>query len=221
MTHAQELRPDDGTRVGDADWVLRARDLAPLVAAGAETTERARRVADDVMAALHEAELFRMCLPLSLGGGEATPHAVMAVLEVVAAADASTAWCLGQALGCTFAAAYLEPAAARDVFGAPDAVLAWGPTTPNAKAIAVDGGYRLTGQFRYASGSRNASWLGGHCAVHQPDGARRADADGKPVVRTFLFPYDNAEISDVWQVIGLRGTGSDDYAVDDLFIPEA
>ncbi len=213
MTHARELPNDDATRVADADWVARATGLAPLIAAGAEQTEREGRVAGDVMAALHEAELFRMCLPLSLGGGEATPRAVMEVLEVVADADASTAWCLGQALGCSFSAAYLEPEAARDVFGAPDAVLAWGPNTPNARAIAVDGGYRLTGQFRFASGSRNASWLGGHCAVHEPD--------GNSVVRTFLFPYDNAEISDVWQVIGLRGTGSDDYSVEDLFVQDA
>ena len=221
MTHAQELPNDDAASAADADWVVRARGLAPLIAAGAGRTERERRVPDDVMAALHEAGLFRMCLPLSLNGGEATPRAVMEMLEVAAAADASTAWCLGQALGCSFAAAYLEPGAARDVFGAPNAVLAWGPTTPNAKAIAVDGGYRLTGQFRFASGSRNATWLGGHCAVHEPDGAPRADADGKPVVRTFLFPYDSAEISDVWQVIGLRGTGSDDYAVEDLFVRDA
>ncbi len=221
MTHAHELRNDGKARVYDADWVERARDLAPLIAAGSERTERERRVPDDVMAALHDVELFRMCLPVSLDGGEATPHAVMEVLEVVAAADASTAWCLGQALGCTFAAAYLESKAARDVFGARDAVLAWGPTAPTAKAIAVDDGYRLTGQFRFASGSRNASWLGGHCAVHEPDGTCRADADGKSVVRTFLFPYDSAEISDVWQVIGLRGTGSDDYAVNDLFVPDA
>ena len=221
MTHAHELRNDGETRVDDEDWVVRARDLAALIAAGAERTERDRRVSDDVMAALHDARLFRMCLPVSLDGGEATPRAVMEVLEVVAAADASTAWCLGQALGCTFAAAYLEPETARDVFGARDAMLAWGPTTPKAKAIAVDGGYRLTGQFRFASGSRNASWLGGHCAVHEPDGTCRADAGGKSVVRTFLFPYDSAEISDVWQVIGLRGTGSDDYAVNDLFVPDA
>ena len=221
MTQAHELRSDAGQRVADGEWVARARDLAAVVAAGAERTERERQVPGDVMAALHDAGLFRMCLPASLGGGEATPSAVMEVLEVVAGADASTAWCLGQALGCSFAAAYLAPEAASEVFGAPDAVLAWGPTTPKAKAIPVDGGYRLTGPFRFASGSRNATWLGGHCAVVDPDGTKRADASGKPIERTFLFPYDQAEITDVWHVIGLRGTGSDDYAVEDLFIPEA
>lgn len=206
---------------GSEDWAARARALAPLIESEADRIERERRLPDQVMAALHDAGLYRMCLPASIDGGAATPLAVMEVLEAVAAADASTAWCLGQALGCSLAAAYVEPEVARAVFGAADAVLAWGPTSRDAKAVAVDGGYRLSGRFRFASGSRNASWLGAHCAVFEADGTQRAGAGGKPVDRTFLFPIECADITDVWRVIGLRGTGSDDYAVEDLFVADA
>lgn len=194
--------------------------MAPVIEAAAERIERDRQVPADVMAALHEAALFRLCLPHSIGGDEATPATAFAVLEAIAAADASTAWCLGQALGCTFAAAYVDREVALDVFGPPDAVLAWGPASPSAKAVAVDGGYRLTGEWKFASGARNATWLGAHCAIYEPDGGRRLDSEGRPVNRTVLFPKASAEVIDAWQVIGLKGTGSDNYAVADLFIPD-
>src|SRR4029453_12893796 len=71
----------------------------------------------------------------------------------------------------------------------------------------------------FASGSRHASWLGGHCTVCEPDGTPRLDAGGKPIDRPMLFPRASATVTDVWQVVGLRGTGSDNYAVTDLFVP--
>jgi alkylation response protein AidB-like acyl-CoA dehydrogenase len=131
----------------------------------------------------------------------------------VAAADASTAWCLGQASGCSFAAAYLAPDTARAVFADPRAVLAWGPG-PGASAVVVPGGFRLTGEWRFASGCHHAAWLGGHAAIVAEDGTKRGE-------RTLLFPRAAAQIVPVWQVIGLRGTGSDTFRVTDLFVPAA
>ena len=221
MKQNLKTQSDAGSRAAAIDWVARAGRLAPVVEAAAARTERDTQVPQDVMAALHDAELFRMLLPRSLGGGEVTPLAFMEVLEAVSAADASTAWCLGQAQGCTFAAAFLDRGVAQEIFGKPDAVLAWGPPNRSAKAIAVDGGYRVSGEWMFASGSRHAAWLGGHSFVCEPDGTPRLDADGKPIIRTMLFPITSAKITDVWQVIGLRGTGSDNYAVTDLFVPEA
>ena len=205
----------------DTDWIARARGLAPMIEAAADRTEQAGAVTDELMAALHEAEMFRMLLPRSLGGGEADPLAAMEVLEVISAADASTAWCLGQAFGCTFAGAYLEHEVAREIFGPADAILAWGPESRSSRAVAADGGYRVTGKWRFSSGGRHATWFGGHSFVYEADGSPRLDGSGKPVVRTMLFPREEAEFSDVWQVMGLRGTGSDDYACSDLFVPDA
>lgn len=203
----------------DIDWVARARALAPLIEAASDRTEREGQVPQDVMAAMHEAQLFRMFLPRSIGGPEADPLVMMEVLEIVSGADASTGWCLGQALGCTFAAAFVAREVAEEMFGPPDAVLAWGPPGPS-KAVPVEGGYRATGQWRFGSGSRNATWLGGHSRVCDADGTPLTNPDGSPRMRTVLFRKEDATMIDVWQVIGLRGTGSDNYAVEDLFVPE-
>lgn len=202
------------------DWIARARKLAPMIEAAADRTESEGKVPKDVMDALHDAEMFRMLLPRSMGGGEATPMELAQVLEIVSGADASTAWCLGQALGCSFAAAYTAPEVARDIFGPKDAVLAWGPPG-KAQAVPVDGGYRSTGLWRFGSGSRNATWLGGHSPVVDADGNRLMNENGSPKMRTMLFKKPEAEMIDTWQVIGLNGTGSDDYSTDDLFVPEA
>jgi len=204
----------------ERDWVARARDLAPMIEAASDRTEAEGKVPKDVMDALHDAEMFRMVLPRSLGGGAATPLEMMQVLEIVAGADASTAWCLGQALGCTMAAGYVAPEVAREIFGPKDAVLAWGPPG-KAKAVVTDGGYISTGRWRFGSGSRNATWLGCHSPVFDADGNRVMNENGSPKMRTMLIKKEQAEMIDVWQVIGLRGTGSDDYSTDGVFVPEA
>ena len=87
------------------------------------------------------------------------------------------------------------------------------------RGVAVEGGYRATGRWGFASGSRHAAWLGAHVPIFEPDGAPRMNPNGRPFVRTVLFPKTSAKIIDNWQVIGLRGTGSDSYAVEDLFVP--
>jgi alkylation response protein AidB-like acyl-CoA dehydrogenase len=139
---------------------------------------------------------------------------------VIAAADASTAWCVGQASGCSMAAAYLKPEIAYEIWGAdPRAVLAWG-MGPQSRAVVVDGGYMVTGKWHFASGSRHCTWLGGHCKVVERDGSLRADAEGSPIDRTMLFKREVPKITDNWRVMGLRGTGSDTYEVTDLFVPD-
>jgi len=200
--------------------VARARKLAPVIAEAADRIEAERRVPRDIMTAIHDAALFRMCLPHSMGGGEAPPLTVMLTLETIAAADASTAWCLGQGLGCSRSAGFLDPAVAREIFGAPDAILAWGPADGGVKAVATDGGYRVSGNWKFASGIRNASWVGPSCPIFEPDGTPRLDGDGKPAVKNMALPISSATLTDVWKVIGLKGTGSDSFAVTDLFVPE-
>jgi alkylation response protein AidB-like acyl-CoA dehydrogenase len=202
------------------DYPARARALAPLVAAHAEQGERERRLPGAVLAPLVDAGLFRLLLPRACGGAEVDPVAFVRTVEAVARADASTAWVLCQISGCAMIAAYLEPAAAREIFADPRTVLAWG-AGPAGRAVAVEGGYRVTGRWEFASGVRHATWLGAHCPVHGADGAPRRRPEGEPEVRTMLFPASRATLADVWHVIGLRATGSDAYAVADLFVPAA
>ena len=201
------------------DYVARAEALAPRIAAAADEIERERRLPQHLLAALHDAGLFRLLLPRSLGGAETDPLTFARVVTAVAMADGSTAWCLCQNTVCSIVAAWLPVESARAIFAPPDAVLAWGPGP--ARAQAAPGGYRVTGRWSFASGCRHATWLGAHCPVFDADGGQRRDAAGSPVELTVLFPAGAAPMTDIWQVVGLRGTASDAYAVDELFVPEA
>ena len=201
------------------DWVARARALVPAIAAAADRIEAERRIVPEVVAALHDAGLFGMLLPVSLGGGAADIAAFNAVIETIAAADASTAWCLAQQVASTQAAGFLDPKVAHEIFAAPGGAVAWGPPA-GAKAAVADGGYVVNGKWRFASGSEHCPWLGGHCTVVEADGKPRLDSHGRPVMRTMLFRKEQATVHDIWHVIGLCGTGSNGYEVRDLFVPE-
>ncbi|HZB90046.1 MAG TPA: acyl-CoA dehydrogenase family protein [Stellaceae bacterium] len=196
-----------------------AERLAPMIAAAGDAIEAARRLTPEIVEALHEAGLYRLLLPRDLGGAELDLAGFSRVIEALARADGSTAWCVCQANGCAQSAGFLEPQAARDVFGGPRAVLAWGPG--RAQVAEVSGGWRISGEWSFASGCRQAGWLG--CYVTLPDeaGRPRLAPDRTPLLRTFIFPASSAEISDVWQVIGLKGTASDAYRVRDLVVPAA
>ena len=198
--------------------IERARALAPLIGREADEIERTRRLTQPVVSALIENGLYRVLLPKSIGGAEAPPEVFMQMQEEVAKADASTAWCLGQCSVCAMTAAYLDPDAAREIFAAPTSILAWGSIAHEVQV--VPGGYRATARWDFASGCRQASWLGAHVQIVEADGTRRRKPDGAPEVRTILFPLESATLYDVWDVIGLNGTGTDSYSVDNLFIPE-
>jgi len=208
-----------GAQAADLDYLGRAGELGPELEAAAEDIERRRELPDPIVEALIERGLFRLLLPHAFGGAELRPAAYVAVIEEVAKHDASVAWCLGQACGCTMTSAYLDPEVAREIFGGKRGIVAWGPPGP-AEARAAPGGYRLTGTWSFASGSHHATWLGAHVAILDQHGAPQLRPDGGPVVRTLLFPKASAKFTDIWHVIGLRGTGSDSYAVTDLFVPE-
>ena len=198
--------------------VERARGLASRIAASGDEIEQRRRLPDALVDALHEAGLFRLLLPRLLGGAELDPPTFVQVTEALARVDASTAWVICQTNGCSMVAAYLAPDIAGEIFGGERAgVLAWGPPSAS-RAVAVDGGYRLSGTFNFASGSRHATWLGGQAPIVDADGTPRS-RDGRPERRTLLFPASSATLQDVWRVIGLRGTGSDSFTVSDLFVP--
>ncbi len=203
-------------------YLERARELKPMLAAAGDAIERGREVTPEIVASLIERGIFRMLLPRSLGGAELDPLTYTAVLEILGQGDGSTAWCLGQNSGCSMTAPYLAPEIAREVFGGPRGILAWGPELPGAgKCVAVEGGYRVTGQWGFATGSRHAAWLGAHCPIFEADGRPRLGPNGRQLVRTMLVPKREATVIDNWHVLGLRGTGSDSYRFDDHFVREA
>jgi alkylation response protein AidB-like acyl-CoA dehydrogenase len=206
----------------DVDTVERARNLAPAIEAAIPRVDAECRLPAELHAALRDAGMYRLLVPRSCGGAELDLMSYAATLEALATIDASTAWVIGQLNGCGMSAAYLELDVAREIFGVPEGILAWGPPLPETtvRGDVVDGGYRVTATWQFASGSRQASWLGGSVPVFESDGAPRKTASGATESRVMLFPKSGATITDVWRVIGLRGTGSDQYAVTDLFVPD-
>ena len=101
-----------------------------------------------------------------------------------------------------------RPRVAKEIFGTVDGILAWGPAGGAAEAERVPGGYCISGTWRFASGSQNATWLGAHMKVA-----------GTREIRTMLFPKSSIEMVDIWHTLGLRGTASNEYVVKDLFVP--
>jgi alkylation response protein AidB-like acyl-CoA dehydrogenase len=205
---------------GRLDLIDRARDAVPVIAAAADEIEARSELPGHVVDALHERALFRALLPRDFGGDEIEPMTYVQMVEAIATADASTAWCIGQNSGCSMMAAYVRPEVAQQIWGSdPRAVLAWG-AGPTGTAKIVDGGYLVTGRWEFASGGRHATWLGAHCRLAERDGTPRRTADGEVADRTVLFPKAAASMPPNWNTMGLRGTGSDAYSVENLFVAE-
>ena len=203
----------------DRDTYLdRVRELAPLIAESVESIEQNRRLAPDLLSALYDAGLFRLLLEKRFNGAEVKPSDFSAIIEEVAKHDASTAWCLCQANGCSMTASFLNDDVANKIWGNdPKGVLAWGP----GKSLAVPegDGFRVNANCAFASGGRHATWIGTHSTVVDEKGEPILSEKGGKTFRTMLIPVDQIDWEDIWHVIGLRGTASDGYEIKDLYVP--
>ena len=203
-----------------SESLSRARVLGDAIRSASNEIEQTRRMPEQLMDRLHKARLFRMLLPRPVGGDEVEPGIYLRVIEEISRSDASVGWNLFVANSAALLAPHLPHETARTIFANSRAIIAWGP--PNESfANAEQGGYRVSGRWSFASGCRNATWMGAHCRVREPDGTIRTHADGRPLVLSLLFPAEKATLIDTWDTIGLRGTASDSYALDDVFVPEA
>ncbi|HSI02071.1 MAG TPA: acyl-CoA dehydrogenase family protein [Reyranella sp.] len=189
-----------------ADLREAARRLAPKIRAARDYGEQHRHLEPGVLAAMHEAKLFRMLIPADTDGLQADLATAMEVVEIVAEADGAVGWNL--MIGMTYGiwASRLPPATAREIYGAPDAVVA-GALRPSGTARPVAGGYVCDGRWSFASGIGHSAWWTAGCG--EPGGS----------VRLVFFPADDGALIDTWTVGGMRGTGSHDYAIEELFVP--
>jgi alkylation response protein AidB-like acyl-CoA dehydrogenase len=221
MSAALDLNTTANSLDLPGDPVARAHDIAAILLAEGSRIETLGQLTPTVVDALHARGLYRTLLPRQLSGYGAGLETFVKVMEILAAADASTAWCVGQASGCSMAAAYVDPAIAREIWGDdPRGVLAWG-FQMEGRAKVVPGGYKVTGKWGFGSGGHHATWMGAHCHVELPDGSLLKDANGTLIERTMLLRQDQLNWSSTWDVVGLRGTGSDTYTVTGVFVPEA
>ena len=202
------------------DPVARARDLGPAIAAAADTIERIQTIPEPLLTRIHDARLARMLLPRSVGGDQLDPWTYLHAIEELSRHDGSVGWNLFVANSAALIAPFIPLQTATTIFADPRAWVSWGPPNQHT-AQAVPGGYRVSGEWHFASGCRQATWMGAHCPVREPDGSLRLNHLGRPPIRTLLFPKQQAEPIHDWNTIGMRGTASEGYRLTDLFVPEA
>jgi indole-3-acetate monooxygenase len=201
-------------------FVEAAMALAPQIRAYADDAERTRRLPMPLVEAMAEAGFFRLWIPRVLGGEETDPATLVRVVEEISRSDGATGWCV--AIGGEYGVfgGYLPPDAARQIYGSDPLVITGGAFRPTGRAVAVEGGYRATGRWPLGSGCQHSTWIVGGCRIFDGD-QPRIDTNGMPAWRILFFPAAACEIHDTWHSIGLRGTGSHDYAVADVFVPLA
>jgi indole-3-acetate monooxygenase len=195
-----------------------AHDYQPRIIACRDAVETSRRLPRDLACDLARAGFFRIFLPAAYGGLDLTPMDGIAVFEELAKADASVAWCVWNG-NTHWTAAQLSPEAAHAIHDDPDVITA-NSTRPSGQANVVDGGFRLTGRWSLVSGCELVNWMVLFSVVHDGGKPRTASSGGSDI-RFMLVPANQCEIIDTWTVGGLRGTGSHDVAVHDVFVPSA
>jgi alkylation response protein AidB-like acyl-CoA dehydrogenase len=202
----------------DATLIEAARRIAPVIREHNQEAERERRLSPPVLAALHEAGLLRMCTPGSLGGLEADPLTRALVIEEVSGHDSAAGWSLANPLDWAYLCARLPDEGAEEIYGCgADIVIAAQFGRP-MQAVRVQDGYRITGRAPFVSNCHDANWIATTAAVMAGDQSR---PEGEPDAVMAYLPRDSCEVIDTWHVMGMRGTGSNDVAVTDVFVPRA
>jgi alkylation response protein AidB-like acyl-CoA dehydrogenase len=197
--------------------IERVGRIADVIGGAGARNEALRRLAPEVVDALHEQRIFRLLLARAFGGEEVDLPTWFATMEALGQIDASTAWCVGQINGCAASAASLDVAVARKIWGEPRGALSWGPPV-KSRAEETDGGHRVSGEWMMSSGSRHASWIGLMAAAVDRNGAPVPLPPGA-TMRVFLVPAATVEFIENWNVVGLIATNSGGFKVENAFVP--
>jgi indole-3-acetate monooxygenase len=202
----------------DATLIEAARRIAPVIREHHQEAERERRLSPPVLAALHDAGLLRMCTPRSLGGLEANPLTRALVIEEISGHDSAAGWTLANPLDWAYLCARLPDQGAEEIYGRGANVVIAAQFGRPMQATPVEGGYRITGRAPFVSNCHDANWIATTAAVMAGDQSR---ADGESEAVMAYLPRESCQVIDTWHVIGMRGTGSNDIAVTDVFVPRA
>jgi alkylation response protein AidB-like acyl-CoA dehydrogenase len=211
------ISADTGPEV-DAPLLEIARSLEPLIRVHAAELDAAR-IPQPLVDALYDTGVFRAMLPREVGGLEADPVSWLELIEELARLNASVGWMAFIQSGVGLA--WLDPERFERFRqrGGGRLILAMSLGRIGGQAVRADGGYRVTGRWPFASGSPYATWLGGMSAVCDADGTPAMNEHGLPQLVLAIWPADQAQLIDTWDGLGLRGTGSGDFAVTDIFVP--
>jgi alkylation response protein AidB-like acyl-CoA dehydrogenase len=198
----------------------RARAIAPILEANAQTAEEERTLPPESVKALVEAGLFRVGLPRELGGDEIDFAGAIDVWEEVARADGSAGWTLmANASAAAAASAFLSDEAVAKIFGESPERTVGGQFAPRGTGQAEDAGFRVTGSYSFGSGTAHSAWISAGFIPFE-DGQPRMAESGLPDMRVGFVPREHVRFTDGWHVMGLRGTGSYDYEVEGQLIPD-
>jgi alkylation response protein AidB-like acyl-CoA dehydrogenase len=192
--------------------------IRPVIEAHRDEAESERRLSDAVVSAMKNEGLFKLWLPKEMGGAELDLLTYLKTVEEIARIDSAAGWIFANSATSAVQAAFLPEDGAREVYGG-DALTA-GSIIPRGRAVPVEGGYRVSGRWPLTSGCHHAAWLGGNCMVFEGEAPRMDPVAGMPDFKLMFFPISDCTILDTWYSTGMRGTGSADYVVEDVFVPE-
>jgi alkylation response protein AidB-like acyl-CoA dehydrogenase len=202
----------------DTTLLEAARRLAPVIREHSDEAERERRLSPPVLAALHDAGLLRMCTPRSLGGLEVDPLTRALVIEEISGHDTAAGWTLANPLDWAYLCARLPDAGAEEIYSCGANVVIAAQFGRPMQATPAPGGYRITGRAPFVSNCHDAHWIATTATVMAGDPSRAEDK-GEPEVVMAYLPRASCHVIDTWYVMGMRGTGSHDVAVTDVFVP--
>ncbi len=197
-----------------------AHNLVPVIHSMRDELDATRHLPTSLAEKMTAAGFFQLHACRELGGPELPPLTGFQVIEALSRADGSVGWCAMIASALSLSTGWLTPEEGLKMFGNPSDVRIAGSIRPEGRAHVVEGGYRVEGQWNFASGVHHANWLYCTCKVIEGD-APRLTPSGAPEVRTLLVPAESATILDTWSVLGMCGTGSHDFVVDGAFVPTA
>ena len=216
------LAPDTNQYAMDLKSIAAA--YVSEIARRSDEIERLRHLPQDLADRMARDGLYQVCTPAEYGGGGCSPRTYAQIVELLAGADASAAWCVFIGITSSFSIASGQTEELAAILRQPGVITA-GVFAPNGRAIPEvrDGttGYRVTGQWQWGSGSRNAHWLSGGALVANEDGKVAIDANGKPEQLAIVFRASDLTLLDTWNVMGLSGSGSTDYRAEGVFVPAA
>jgi alkylation response protein AidB-like acyl-CoA dehydrogenase len=199
----------------DDVWLAKARELAPIVAQYRDQSEHERRLSAPVFEAMRERRLFSMMVSKAFGGSAVPLADVVQVIEEVSRQDGAAGWNLVIGAGGALMADYLPEEHAAQTFGIGTVAGSFGA---NGTAVPVEGGYRVTGRWGFASGCHSATFFAGGSRIVE-DGSPRLMASGAPDIQIMIMPASECRIIETWDSTGLRGTGSHDFEAQDVFVP--
>lgn len=205
------------TRTGEHDLQAAVERLRPVIEQHREQAEEERKLPEAVVEAMRKEGLFNLLLPKEFGGAEVDLPTYISTIEKISSIDSAAGWNFTNCATSAVQAAFLPEAGAKEVFG--DGALTAGSVIPAGRSVPVDGGYQVSGRWPLVSGCHHAEWIGANSLVFE-GGSPRMGANGAPDFTLMWFPAKEAQILDTWHSTGMRGTGSADVVVEEVFVPQ-